>query len=204
MSGFRKSYSTTTILLKLRDDILKSMNRDEITMAIFADYSKAFDIVNHSTILQNLINLGFDKVSVKFICSYLCERYQYLQINEKSSSKELIEFSVPQGSILGPILFNLYVSDIQNIIKSNICQYADDTTCYEHFRASEMNQYVTKLGAIMSDMLNYAKSKSIIFNLDKTKSMIFATKKIYNLKNLSDTNVFNITVENGCVERVKN
>ena len=67
MSGFRKSYFTTTILLKLRDDILKSMNRDEITMAIFADYSKAFDIVNHSTILQNLINLGFDKVSVKFI-----------------------------------------------------------------------------------------------------------------------------------------
>ena len=96
------------------------------------------------------------------------------------------------------------MSDIQNIIKSNICQYAGDTTCYEHFRASEMNQYVTKLGAIVSDMLNYAKSKNIIFNLDKTKSMIFATKKIYNLKNLSDPNVFNITVENGCVERVKN
>ena len=66
---------------------------------------------------------------------------------------------------------------MQNLIKPNICQYADETTCYEHFRASEMNQYVTKFKAIMSDMLNYAKSKNMIFNLDKTKSTLFATKK---------------------------
>ena len=81
-------------------------------MAIFGDYSKAFDTANHSTILQNLINLGFDKVSVKLICSYLCERYQYVQINEKSPSKRLIKFGVPQGSALRSILFNLYVSDM--------------------------------------------------------------------------------------------
>ena len=67
-----------------------------------------------------------------------------------------------------------------------------------------MNQYATKLEMIMSDMFNYAKSKSMIFNLDKTKSMLFVTKRMYNLKNLSDPNVFNITVENGCAERVKN
>ena len=92
---------------------------------------------------------------------------------------------------------------MQNLIKSTICQYAEDITCYQHFGASEMNQYVTKL-MIMSDMLRYTKSKNMIFNLDKTKSMLFATKRMHNLKNLSDSNVFNITVENGCVERVKN
>ena len=75
--------------------ILYSRNCGEITMAILADYSKAFDTVNHSTILQNLINLGFGKVSVKLICRYLCERYQYVQINKKSSSKKLIELGVP-------------------------------------------------------------------------------------------------------------
>ena len=98
MSGFRKSDSTTAILLKLHYDTLKSMNRGEITVAIFADYSKAFDTVNHSTILQNQIKLRFDKVSVKLICSYLCETYQYVQIKEKPSSKKLIEFGVPQGT----------------------------------------------------------------------------------------------------------
>ena len=132
MSGFRKSHSTTTVLLKLRDDIIKAINQGEITMAIFADYSKAFDTVNYSTILQNLINLGFEKSSVKLICSYLCERRQYVQVNDKSSQRKLVEFGVPQGSVLGPILFNLYVSDLQNLIETNICQYADDTTCYEH------------------------------------------------------------------------
>ena len=93
---------------------------------------------------------------------------------------------------------------MQNLIKSNICQHVDDTTCYEYVRTSEMSHYVTKLEAIMSDILNYAKSKNMIFNLDKTKSMLFVTKRMYNLKNLSDPNVFNITVENGCVEGVKN
>ena len=93
---------------------------------------------------------------------------------------------------------------MQNLIKSNICQHVDDTTCYEYVRTSEVSHYVTKLEAIMSDILNYAKSKNMIFNLDKTNSMLFVTKRMYNLKNLSDPNVFNITVENGCVEGVKN
>ena len=93
---------------------------------------------------------------------------------------------------------------MQNLITSNKCQYADDTTCCGYFRTPEMNQYVTKLEAIMSDMLNYAESKNMIFNLNKTKSILFGTKRMYNLKNLSDPNVFNITVENGCAERVKN
>ena len=78
MSGFRKYHSTTTVLLKLRDDIIKTMNRGEITMAILADYLKAFDTVNYSNILHNLINVGFEKSSVKLICSYLCERHQYV------------------------------------------------------------------------------------------------------------------------------
>ena len=204
MSGFRKSHSTTTILLKLRDDIIKAMNRGEITMAIFADYSKAFDTVNYSTILQNLINLGFEKSSVKLICSYLCERRQYVQVNDKSSQRKLVEFGVPQGSVLGPILFNLYVSDLQNLIETNICQYADDTTCYENFRPSQLNQNTSKLEKVMHDMLQYAKSKNMIFNLDKTKSMLFATKRMYDHHNLSDINAYKITVDNGSIERVRN
>ena len=71
------------------------------------------------------------------------------------------------------------------------------TTQLRAFRASEMSQYVTKFEAIMSDMLNYAKSKNI-FKFDKTKSVLFATTKMCNLKNLSGPNVFNITVENMC------
>ena len=101
MSGFRKSHSTTIILFKLRNGITESMTHGKITMAIFANYSKAFDTVNYSIILQNLIKLGTDKDLVKLICSYLCERYQYVQINEKSSSKKLIEFGLPKGSVLG-------------------------------------------------------------------------------------------------------
>ena len=89
-------------------------------MVIFANYSKAFDTVNYSTILQNLINLDFEKCSVKLTCSYFCERRQYVQVNDKSSQRKQVVFGVPQSPVLGPILFNLYVSDLQYLIETNI------------------------------------------------------------------------------------
>ena len=77
MSGFRKNHSTSTLLLKIRDDIIKAMEKGEITLALFSNYSKAFDTVDCKTLLTKLIKIGFSKDTASWMLSYLSERHQY-------------------------------------------------------------------------------------------------------------------------------
>ena len=99
-SGSRKGHSSTMLLLKLQDDIQKAMNRNEVTLSLFADYSKAFD---HKTLLHRLHLLQFSHSSLHLMNSYLSERKQFVQIDDKRSSLARVCYGVPQGSILGPI-----------------------------------------------------------------------------------------------------
>ena len=134
LSSFRKGYSTTTALLGMRDDIQKAMDKGEVTLMVIADFSKAFDIICFRTTLLKLHKLGFTKPSLKWLLSYLCDRRQFIQIDDKSSSCQTIAFRIPQGSILGPMIFNLYVSDFKYIIlgSTKCSQYADNATLYHH------------------------------------------------------------------------
>ena len=134
MSGFRRSHSTNTLLAKIRDDITEAMSKGELTLAVFSDYSKAFDTVSHSTILRKMNKLGFSKSSLLLMTSYLVNRKQFVQINDKRSSLGTSQYGVPQGSVLGPIIFNLYVTDLQDHDIGPVCQYADDTSQYESFK----------------------------------------------------------------------
>ena len=104
ISGFRKGHSTTTVLLRIRDDIIRAMKKGELTLMVLADYSKAFDTVSYSVIIQKMYKMGFSKPFLSWM-TYLCDRRQYVQIDDKKSTLERLQFGVPQGSILGPLLF---------------------------------------------------------------------------------------------------
>ena len=129
-SGFRKGQSIETLLLKIMNDIQKALNRNEITMSVMIDYSKAFDTIDHECLIRKL-SLNFSNSSIKIILSYLTNQKQYVQVNDKQSTRLPIYFGVPQGSILGLVLFNIYVAKLSTYIESNSIQYADNNNIYK-------------------------------------------------------------------------
>ena len=117
-------------MLGTRAVILRAMKRGKVTIAVLADFLKAFDTVAYQTVLSKLHGMGFSNTFLKWTISYLTERAHYVQVDDRSSEYTGVNFGVPQGSILGPILFNLYVNDLPDLLPEEIAchQYADGTT----------------------------------------------------------------------------
>ena len=123
--------STIKAVSALTDDVLKETSSNKFTAAVFIDFSKAFDCVNHKILLSKLSNLGFSAGTVKWFSSYLNQRKQRTLANGTLSDYQSITYGVPQGSILGPALFIIFVNDMTRVVsKSKTGQYADDTVVY--------------------------------------------------------------------------
>ena len=118
-------------VLDFVDDISKAIDNDMYTTGIFMDISKAFDTIDHGILLQKLYHYGFRGVSNEWFCNYLNNRKQFVQFNSAKSTTDGISCGVPQGSILGPLLFILYMNDICYTSKLlNTILFADDTTVF--------------------------------------------------------------------------
>jgi len=139
ISAYRKGQSTTTVLQAIRDDIVKAMKRSEVTMMILADFSKAFDMICFRNLVTKMSKLGFSRDFLIWTLNYVMHRKQLVQIDDMRSEVKNVHFGVPQGSILGPVLFNIYVADLQDNVNVKCFQYADDTTIYDHAKASDLN-----------------------------------------------------------------
>lgn len=184
-SGFRKGHSTTTILLKFRDEIQKSLNRNEVTAAVLIDYSKAFDTIDHRILLQKLAALNFDKSTIKILSSYLANRKQFVQIDDKTSFHFPICFGVPQGSILGPVLFNIYVTELPTNIQSESIQYADDTTIHRSCKVDDIFRTTQSLESDIQSPSQWSVENSLVFNSDKLKAIIFSSSRMKQTKEKS-------------------
>ena len=123
-SGFRKGHSPTILLLKFRYHINRATNTSEVSLGILIDYCKVFDAIDHLTLLEKLHKLRFFVQALKLIHSYVSERKQFVQVDDIGSSVKLNNFDVPQGSILGPVLFTLYIVDLVEKITCDFLQYA--------------------------------------------------------------------------------
>jgi len=201
ISGYRKGHSTTTVLLRFRDDILRAMKRGELTMAIFADFSKAFDTVDHTRIVKKMHNMGFSKHFLHWILSYIGERRQFVQINDKTSELVDVQFGVPQGSILGPVLFNFYANDLNDIHDCTAFQYADDTTFIKHCAPSDLDTTVGELNSTMRALEGWSSNSNLLLNAKKTKQMLISTDQMSRVHKLEDQ-VPQINANGEVLERV--
>ena len=177
-SGYRKCHSCVTILHKLHSDIETSLNKGEVTFAVMVDYSKSFDTVIYSTLIKTLKVLKFSNSFIDLIIDFLSDRQQFLQIDDRKSPSRHVKFDAPQGSILRPTLFNIYVHDLTDHAQSSTIQFAEGSTLYKSFNATQVSQGAKKLENNLKSIQNWSNQKNLIFIATKTKSMLFSTHEL--------------------------
>ena len=189
ISGFRKGHSTTAVLLSIKDDTKHAMNRGEITLMIMADYSKAFDTIKLKTVLSKLDDLGFSKDYLRWTIDYLTGRKHFVQVDDKKSNCWDVSFGVPQGSIMRPLIFNLYVADLPLCIPDATCiQYADDTTIYRHRKPADVFSVLSDMSGSMHNVERWSKNANLVLNPSKSKVMLLSTSqlaKVHQLENVT-------------------
>ena len=149
--GFRKQFNSQHCLILMLEKWKRAMDNREISGALLTDLSKALDCLDHDLLLAKLNAYGFGYKSLEFMISYLVNRYQRVKVNSSYSSWTEIISGVPQGSIVGPILFNIYLSDLFLFLEnSNIANYADDNTPYTS--GKEVNDVICNIGGRFQDV----------------------------------------------------
>src|SRR5260221_677851 len=139
--GFRTSHSTSLALIDVIDNVYEELDAGNHVVGVFLDLKKAFDTVQHNILIEKLENYGIRGVASKWITSYLKDRNQYVMVDNVKSSIKSIGCGVPQGSILGPLLFLIYVNDMWRAVPgSSIKLFADDTNVF--MAGSNLSLYV--------------------------------------------------------------
>ena len=187
--GFREKHSTDHALIEIVDGIKLAIDSSKLAGGIFVDLSKAFDTVNHRILLEKLHHLGIRGIPNKLLESYLTNRHQYVQINDSKSSLRPITCGVPQGSVLGPLLFILYINDLVNACSTGrIRIFADDTAVY--FVCSNIHELIQLVTEIMEHLDIWFSANLLTLNTDKSYFCIFRTTQNH-INNLPDEIVFN-------------
>ena len=203
--GFREKHSTTHALLSFIDKIARSIDSSRHTIGIFLDLSKAFDTINHNILLYKLSHYGIRGKALEWFRNYLTNRRQFVHINGISSSKQPVSCGVPQGSLLGPLLFLIYINDIQN--SSNILQFilfADDSNIF--FSHSNPTELVATVNRELSHVTDWIKANKLSLNVNKTNYMFFSNTlnnppnqimfDKMNISQVSSTKFLGVTIDN--------
>ncbi|XP_011348842.1 uncharacterized protein LOC105285967 [Ooceraea biroi] len=181
--AYRKGHSTQTALIRVLDDIRCAVDRRQITVSVFFDFSKAFDCVSHRILIDKLKSLHLPNSVLRWISSYLDGRSQAVrEPNERATSSFIdVHVGVPQGSVLGTLLFLLFLSDFGGILR--YCKYgfyADDLMIYLHCDPKELADAVRRINEDIKRITDWAASNKLRLNASKTKAMLMGTARYIN------------------------
>ena len=170
--GFRKNNSTAYALAQITDNIKNSIDKGKYGCGIFIDLRKAFDTVNHDILLLKLEHYGIRGVMLKWFQSYLTDRKQFVSFNGNSSDVLNVKCGVPQGSVLGPLLFLLYINDLPNVSKIlNFYLFADDTNIY--YESNSLTELEKSVNRELDKLYLWLNVNRLSLNIDKTNYIIF-------------------------------
>ena len=174
--GFRPKLSTCLALLQLVDELRRSIDEGNITVGVFVDLAKVFDTVDHKIMLAKLQYYGIRGVPNKWFSSYLSNRKQYVSINNSNSIPSDISCGVPQGSILGPILFIIYVNDLNSVSQQlrNI-MFADDTNLF--LTGNSIETIESLMNSELCNLIEWFQANLLSLNISKTNYIVFSKKR---------------------------
>src|ERR1700733_1416209 len=196
--GFRKGFSTYMAVLEMCDKISEARDNNMFSIGVFFDLSKAFDTVNHEILLKKLEYYGIRGMGLIWLENYLKNRSQYVLYNGSSSHILAINCGVPQGSILGPLLFLLYINDIH--LTSSILQFimfADDTNVF--MSDNLLPTLIRNMNEELAKVEIWFKANKLSLNLNKTNYILFTSKKKMSFVHEHE---FSISIDNQCINRV--
>lgn len=196
--GFRLNHSTSLALIEIIDNIMNKLEQDNYVAGIFLDLSKAFDTVDHTILLEKLEHYGIRGLTHSWFKSYLTNRKQYVVINNTQSTVRTVKCGVPQGSVLGPLLFLIYVNDIATSLEENniIRLFADDTNIFMYNKSPQ--RLKENMNSAISNLFEWFNANKLTVNLGKTSYTIFKKKKKKTPSYLND-----IKIGNTVIHRVK-
>ena len=193
--GFKKLHSTEHAILEVVDRITLDLDKGYTPLAIYLDLSKAFDTLDFNILLQKLQYYGIKDKALDWFHSYLHNRVQYVEFNHTVSKMANISLGVPQGSILGPLLYIIYTNDIQFSSKFfHFINYADDTTLLNSMAQVHDSAVVN---TELKNVCDWLSANRLSLNIKKTKFMVF-----HNKNKKVDTIAFDIKVENMKIDRI--
>ncbi len=180
-SGFKRHHSTETALLKVTNDILRESDKGKVTALVLLDLSAAFDTVDHDILLSRLeTDVGVSGVALSWFRSYLSGRSQSVSCDGRTSSSRTVTCGVPQGSVLGPLLFCIYMRPLELILQGHDISYhfyADDTQLHLSFDPCDSNTAVNRLNNCLADIRSWMSDNYLKLNADKTELILIGNPK---------------------------
>lgn len=181
-SGFRRGHSTTTAFLKVHDDIHSAIDKKAVAFLLLVDFSKAFDRVSHSKLLNKLsTQFMFSRAAVGLIQSYLTSRSQIVTTDGSYSNRIEILSGVPQGSILGPLVFSLFINDLSSILRNcTVHMFADDVQINFYSLDLSLQSMANLINDDLTRILAWSESNLLPINSSKTKVMLISRNRNIN------------------------